>query len=66
MKLCKDCRHYRLEMAVYHMCYRGVTTTISLITGKEELTGTSSMCRDERYINNAGFCGEAGQYWEKP
>jgi hypothetical protein len=65
IKLCVDCKHFRIERLLEHRkdlghCIRNAR--ISLVTGEVESIGESPFCSTER--NNDSKCGSQGLYFE--
>jgi hypothetical protein len=66
-RLCKDCKHYRLQHDT-DRCSKRVTITIDLVRG-ETVKSSPSYCDLERQhlwwsarLNNV--CGAEGRWWE--
>lgn len=60
MKLCTDCKHYRMP----EYCWRSVVQSVELVNGKKMVNGLR-LCVEERgaFLGIFG-CGKAGRFWE--
>lgn len=71
MKLCKDCKHYKV-VRQGHSCSETATCTreaigfIDLVTGKHIYVSGVLDCYSERnpWVFEKGTCGKEGKFWE--
>lgn len=67
MKICADCKHYRVDIierifGLRGHCYKNKKITRNLITGKKEIEGI--VFAEIERKNFSSTCGYDGRFWE--
>ena len=64
MKLCKDCKHYRVVSLDLSRCVRNYEPFIDPVSGEKGLDGFITYCLSERMSHEKNRCGLNARFFE--